>query len=227
MKPHMASLPRGHSVNMQYTFFCLYCNMTATVFPARPERNMSHSGMLWRNWQASRLYHKMPWSIPLQFQKSKMMFCWRGLCIAYLVPECRTFENVLEGGEMSKAALNVIKNSLLQTVGLLQHCATFWKVAKDFHFENCPLLQSFNIWNGRMGPGKGEHTIFNKNGHSWKAKRNFIGFKGYGVPTTFSRGFILPVWWGQEIYIFSIFIFYAWFGILLKGMGESFLLSKD
>ena len=26
---------------------------------------------------------------------------------------------------------------------------------------------------------------------------------------------------------FSIFIFYAWFGVLLKGMGESFLLSKD
>ena len=33
--------------------------------------------------------------------------------------------------------------------------------------------------------------------------------------------------WGQEIYFFSIFFFYALFGMLLKGMGERFLLSKD
>ena len=33
--------------------------------------------------------------------------------------------------------------------------------------------------------------------------------------------------WGQEVYIFSIFIFYALFGMLLKGMGERLLLSKD
>ena len=33
--------------------------------------------------------------------------------------------------------------------------------------------------------------------------------------------------WGQEIYIFCIFIFYAWFGMLLKGMGESFILFED
>ena len=28
-------------------------------------------------------------------------------------------------------------------------------------------------------------------------------------------------------YFFSIFIFYAWFGMLSKGMGKSFLLSED
>ena len=32
---------------------------------------------------------------------------------------------------------------------------------------------------------------------------------------------------GVNKIIFSIFIFYAWFGMLLKGTGESFLLSKD
>ena len=33
--------------------------------------------------------------------------------------------------------------------------------------------------------------------------------------------------WGQEIYFFSIFFFNALFGMLLKDMGERFLLSKD
>ena len=33
--------------------------------------------------------------------------------------------------------------------------------------------------------------------------------------------------WGQEIYIFSIFIFHALFGMLLKVMGKRFLLSED
>ena len=33
--------------------------------------------------------------------------------------------------------------------------------------------------------------------------------------------------WGQKIYFFSIFLFYALFGMLLKCMGERFLLSKD
>ena len=32
---------------------------------------------------------------------------------------------------------------------------------------------------------------------------------------------------GQAIYFFSIFFFNALFGMLLKGMGERFLLSKD
>jgi len=32
---------------------------------------------------------------------------------------------------------------------------------------------------------------------------------------------------GVNKYFFQIFIFYAWFGMLLKGMGESLILSKD
>ena len=42
---------------------------------------------------------------------------------------------------------------------------------------------------------------------------------------------VSPFWilsvWGQEIYIFSIFIFHALFCMLLKGMSERILLSKD
>ena len=44
------------------------------------------------------------------------------------------------------------------------------------------------------------------------------------ISPVFGQLFLLSVW-GQEIYFFSIS--YASFGILVKGMGESFLLSKD
>ena len=49
-----------------------------------------------------------------------------------------------------------------------------------------------------------------------------------GTTTDGARGTIsiLSVW-GQVIYIFSFVIFYAWFGMLLKGRGERFLLIKD
>ena len=36
---------------------------------------------------------------------------------------------------------------------------------------------------------------------------------------------LLSVWGGQNY--FSILILYTWFGVLLKDMDESFLLSKD
>ena len=39
------------------------------------------------------------------------------------------------------------------------------------------------------------------------------------------RVYVLSVWGGQ--FFLSIFNFYAWFGTLMKGMGESFLLSED
>ena len=32
--------------------------------------------------------------------------------------------------------------------------------------------------------------------------------------------------WGQKILFFSVFIFYAWFSMLLKGMGESFIVRR-
>ena len=41
-----------------------------------------------------------------------------------------------------------------------------------------------------------------------------------------SNYYLLSVWGGLN-YFFSIFIFYASFGLLSKGMGESFLLSED
>ena len=39
------------------------------------------------------------------------------------------------------------------------------------------------------------------------------------------KWYLLSVW-GQLIF-FSVFMFYAWFGMLSKGMGESFILSKN
>ena len=38
--------------------------------------------------------------------------------------------------------------------------------------------------------------------------------------------FLLSVW-GQLIIFFPVFIFNAYFGLLLKGMDESFILSED
>ena len=52
------------------------------------------------------------------------------------------------------------------------------------------------------------------------------------TPTTLeevANGVVHPVLsvWGQLIIFFHVFIFCAYFGMLLKGMGESFILSED
>ena len=57
----------------------------------------------------------------------------------------------------------------------------------------------------------------------WRSHREYIAVDGILRPS--KTIYILSVW-GQEIY-FSLFSFYALFAMLLKGMGERFLLSKD
>ena len=47
------------------------------------------------------------------------------------------------------------------------------------------------------------------------------------TPDFFTLTSLILSVWGQLIIFFPIFIFYAYFGMLLKGMGESFILSKD
>ena len=44
-------------------------------------------------------------------------------------------------------------------------------------------------------------------------------------PRKFEEIAVLSVW--GQLKIFSICIFYAWFGMSSKGIGESFLLSED
>ena len=41
------------------------------------------------------------------------------------------------------------------------------------------------------------------------------------------NGVLIYCLFGADKIIFSIFIFYSWFGMLLKGVGESFLMFKD
>ena len=48
-----------------------------------------------------------------------------------------------------------------------------------------------------------------------------------GTSKTSATGEALLSVWGQLIIFFPTFIFYAYFVMLLKGMGESFILSKD
>ena len=57
-------------------------------------------------------------------------------------------------------------------------------------------------------------------------KRNTKLYRGIATIEATRATYILSVWGGQN-YFFSVFIFYARFGMLLKGMGESFLLSED
>ena len=108
-------------------------------------------------------------------------------------------------------------------------------------FYLCPLFYSTKVacvgyldrevavwaWHSRyIAPPK------SKSASTWRwAKKYFLAIHlsltvSIWIYSSSTQAVVLSVW-GQEIYFFPIFIFYACFGMLLKAMGESFLLSED